>query len=249
MPNQKVMVCTRPMYETATWYGSCWLGLALDLLRVSGLSVTDLYENHATLNELLSSLNQIDPASFWGFGHGSENYFLGQNGEILLEKGVNEYIMEGRIVHLTACLCGVDGGLSEALAEAGAVASIGYSSDFILGLATPNFPDSPDNAATESLLKPDIYIELSMAKGKTIVDAMLLADDISDQEIEYWRGSGYEDADLLIFSHINNRDAKTLYGVPFVTTVSEAQPISVLSVVVIWASVLLASLGVIKSWR
>jgi hypothetical protein len=243
MPVEKQMVMCRADWDTATSYGSYWVGKAKISLADKRIVVTDLYGDLANKDDLLVALANVDPMSFWGMGHGNETQFAGQNNAVLLEKGVDEELMLGRIVHLTACLTGKEDGLLYSFARAGAIACFGYKVEFIVGVETPNFPETPDNDATKSLMKPDVVIEYALADGKTCAEALEVSDIASEIEIESWRQSGHPDSDLLIFSLISNRDGKVLYGMPEAVSRVVAPPLNVLSVLSVLGSV--AGLGLV----
>lgn len=247
MPIERVLVATRPDFDVATLYASYWVGVTLRLLEERGLRVTDLLGDLATLDNLTMALNTFDPITFWGEGHGNETKFAGQNAIIMVEKGVNESLFVGRIVHLTSCLTGALGGLLESIVNAGAVASIGYSVDFIVGIDTPNFPvGDPTNKATQSFLEPDCQIEISLADGKTIAEAIMDSDTKSGGWIEYWRKSGNPDTDILIMSLISNRDYKAVYGVPGVVSRLVAVPLHPITILASVASLLSLGLVIVK---
>jgi len=247
MPAERVMVCTRPDFDTATLYASYWVGITLRLLEERGLKVTDLLGDFANLDKLIESLDSFDPITFWGVGHGNETAFAGQNAVIMLEKGVNENLFIGRIVHLTSCLTGALGGLLESIVNAGAIASIGYSVEVIVGVDTPNFPvDDPTNKATQSFLEPDCQIEISLADGKTIAEAIIDSTIKSNEWIEHWRKSGNPDTDLLIMALISNRDNKVVYGVPGAMSRLVAEPLHPIIALASVAQLLALGLVIVK---
>jgi len=214
MPIERTMVCTRPDFDPATIYAAYWVGRTLRKLEEFGLRITDLLGEFATKEKLVEALENYDPIAYWGVGHGNATQFAGQDAFIMLEKEVDESLFIGRIVHLTSCLTGLSGGLLESIAGEGAIAAFGYSVELIVGVETGNFPNIPSNKATESLLAPDCAVETMLSLGKTIAEAVMESDNLSNVEIENWRKSGHPDADLLIWAHINNRDGKVLYGLP-----------------------------------
>lgn len=212
MPADKQLLMFRADWDIATKFGSYWVGAAKSVLYDKGMLVTDLSAGLATKDELVRALNEVDPCTFWAMGHGIETQFAGQDNYVILEKGVDESLMIGRVVHLTSCLTGAETGLLESLFKAGAKACFGYSVELIVGVETDNFPMTPNNEATKSLMKPDVAIELALADGKTAKEAFDKSDEVADSEIEYWRDSGHPDSDLLIFCHLHNKNGKALYG-------------------------------------
>jgi len=240
------MLTTEPDWDEATQYGSYWVKAFVEEIRNLGKDVVELVGDEVTYDNFVDYLQSYNPSAFWGMGHGSENLFTGQNGDILLQKGVNEDLMTGRVVHLLACLCGAEGGLAESLANAGAVCVFAYSRDFILGIESENISPEPDNEVTQSLLEPDGVIELILALGLSAVEAYKGSINRSDYWIDYWLSSGHPDADLIVYSLINNRDALMLYGVPQ-ARLSELPAISPVSLVALWFTVLGSTLAVVQT--
>lgn len=247
MPVERTVICTRPDFDVATLYASYWVGITLRVLEEMGMRVTDLPGNLANKDELLIALERDDPIAYWGVGHGNETQFAGQDAVVMLEKGVDENLFVERIIHLTSCLTGAEGGLLGSIAEAGALATIGYSVELVVGIDTANFPvDDPSNKATQSLLEPDCLIEVSLAGGKTVADAFVESDAKSDEWIEYWRVSGHPDADILMWALINNRDNKVLDGLPQTSYKLQTEPLHPLTVLASTATILTLGLMVIK---
>jgi hypothetical protein len=240
------MLMFRADWDTATKYGSYWIGRAQTELIDKGMIITDLSGDLANKDDLLLALASIDPMNFWGMGHGNETQFAGQNNYVVMQKGVDEALMVGRIVHLTSCLTGAENGLLQSLADAGALACFGYNVEFIVGVETPNFPAVSSNDATKSLMKPDTIIELLLAGGLTCAEALAASDFVSNSEIEYWRASGHPDADLLIFCLIHNRDGKAFYGEPHVVSRLQAPAINGVAMAGLWLGVVGVGLGSVQ---
>jgi len=240
------MFATEPNWDEATEYGSYWVKVFVDELRQMGKDVVELEGDLCVYENFISYLETYDPIAFWGMGHGSESLFTGQNGDVLLQKGVNEDVMAGRVVHLLACLCGAEGGLAESIADAGALCVFAYSRDFILGIESENVSSEPDNEVTQSLLEPDGVIELILALGLSAVEAYEGSINRSNYWINYWLSSGHPDADLIVYSLINNRDALMLYGVPQ-ARLSELPAVSPISLAALWFTILGSTLAVVQT--
>jgi hypothetical protein len=240
------MIEMKPDWDEATSYGSYWLKKAEMTLSDKGMSIYNLAGDLANKDALVSALSVYDPLNFWGMGHGNETQFAGQNNYVVLEKGVDENLMAGRIVHLTSCLTGVEDGLLESFYKAGALACFGYKVEFIVGVETENFPAVPSNDATKSLMKPDVAIELALADGKSCAETLEFSDSVSDIEIEYWRISGHPDSDLLIFSLIHNRDGKAFYGEPQALSRLQAPAVSGVTMAGFWLGVTSVCLGTMQ---
>lgn len=234
MPVPGTLLILQPDFDLATKFCSYWMNRALEFINEKQIRTTILRGDNANPTEFVSHIEK-DPASFWGAGHGNEVAYTGQNLEILLRKDVNEELMAGRVCHLLSCRTGVEEGLLESIAEKGAIACVGYAVDFIIGLAVEPYAESK---ITQSLCEPDSEIEKAFADGGSCVEAMEMSDNKSESWIEYWRGSGHPDTDLIIFSIISNRDAKRVYGVPEATSKLTAPPVSSIAMASFWLGVL-----------
>lgn len=221
-------------FDPATKMGGFWMDRTVEKIKAEQVRVVELRGESVRLEPLTDSLRVENPSECWMLGHGSETKFTGYNREVILEKGVNEKLMDRRICHLFSCLTGTPGGLAESIAESGALASIGYSAEFIIGLAIEPYPESK---ITQSLCEPDCEIELSLADGKNCVEAFEASDEKTEWWLEWWRSSGYPDADLIIWSLLSNQNAKMLYGVPEAQVTIQAPPVSLWTVLGFWATI------------
>lgn len=204
----------RPDSDEPTIIGSYYLEKAKLLIEEAGIQVLDLNSEAVNLQKVVEIINDFKPVSVYANGHGEKDIFFGQNMEVLIEKGKNDNIFQGMVVHLLACQTGKDNGLLESLVENGAVAAIGYNTDFVIGFSSRYMSDDLTNEASQSLVKPDVQIEYSLAHGASIAEAIIDSDKVSDEEINRWMRSGHEDRDFIIWALINNRDSKVVYGIP-----------------------------------
>lgn len=225
-------------FDLATRMGGFWMDRTIEKIKAAQVKVIELRGDSVRLEPLTHSLSVYNPSECWMLGHGTETKFTGQDREVILEKGINEKLMERRVCHLFSCLTGTPGGLAESIAEAGALVCIGYASEFIIGLAMEPYPESK---ITQSLCEPDGEIELSLADGKNCVEAFEASDEKTEWWLEWWRGSGYPDADLVIWSLLSNQNAKMLYGVPEAQIIIQAPPVPLWTMMGFW----MGTLGVV----
>lgn len=214
-----------PALQMATY----WITKTVKKMNLKGLQVTHLNGDKAKKTEVRDTLSMVDPLLFWGTGHGLECLFTGQirgmSAEDLSEWVIlssvtssvefgdktfsitaNPDWMEGRVVHLTSCLTAVE--LGVAIADAGALAYIGYNRLFIVGF----MEHPPESKYTQSFMEPDIQIELTLLDGKSVKDAIWASDFRSDDWIEYWRRSGDPNADAMIKGIIWNKVSRLVFG-------------------------------------
>ena len=98
MPTQSA-IFLRPDYELVTRYGAAWQTPILNATSTRGLPYIDLYGSDATRTNFEQSLTTQDPILVNIMGHGNYNLIACQNGETLLQGGVNTNILAGRIVY------------------------------------------------------------------------------------------------------------------------------------------------------
>ena len=96
-------VFLRPDYELVTRYGAAWQTPIISASGGSGLSVTDLYGPNATRANFEQTIATNDPILVNIMGHGSYDLIACQNNEILLQSGVNDDILAGRVVYNLSC--------------------------------------------------------------------------------------------------------------------------------------------------
>ena len=138
MPNNS-MISIRPDYEIATRYGSAWQTYILNAADNVGLPYTDFYGDNANSANFFSGIESQDPILVNIFGHGNYNLIACQNGEYLLQGGVNTNMLAGRVVYDLSCRAGRD--LADIAVSEGCVSFLGYNENFIFMVAEGMHPD------------------------------------------------------------------------------------------------------------
>jgi hypothetical protein len=148
------IVLIRPSYETTTRYLYIWNQKVVDRTREKEMNIVDLKKKQAARNNLINVLSQNDPDYVFLNGHGAPDFITGQNGEILIQAGVNEGVLAGKHVHALSCDTGKI--LGPAAIKKGAKSYIGYDEPFVFVTKQAGL-----------FLDPAIAVSLSLLDGAT----------------------------------------------------------------------------------
>lgn len=154
---------TQPNYDYTTRYLSTWAQKAVDLAKGKGISVVCLKEARASKKEFESVIRKTQPKFVFVNGHGDDGSVTGQNGEVLVEAGVNEGILSRSIVYALSCRSAKV--LGKESVESGADAYLGYEEDFIF-LYDERCRTNPKIDKTAKLfLDPPMALPVSLFKS------------------------------------------------------------------------------------
>ena len=205
------LVMIRPDYELVTRYGSSWQTQIVSATGGSGLSVTDLYGNNATRANFEQAIATNDPILVNIMGHGNNDLIVCQDGETLLQSGVNDDILAGRVVYDLSCQSG--GGLGASAFSRGAVAFLGYTEDFWICYTNGDHPDGGmsnplNDELSRGFFESHNIAPISYIQGSTISDSYSASQNTSNYWINVWENYGdTQVASLLVW----NRDYQILH--------------------------------------
>lgn len=123
------LLITRPDYEPATKYLSCWSEKIITVAEVKGIKVIDLLGDKAKKSELTGRITKLNPRLMVLNGHGDQISIAGQDDETLISIGENEHLLHSRITYAVSCRSGK--GLGRKAVEKRDTAFIGYDDDFV----------------------------------------------------------------------------------------------------------------------
>jgi len=195
----KSMLSIRPDYELATRYGAAWQTLILDVAR---MPVIDLYGPEATTSNFFSALATQDPSIVNIFGHGNYNIITCQNGELLLQGGVNTNVLSGRVVYDLSCRAGKD--LADAAINEGCISFLGYDEDFIFVVTRGSHLDGGisnpmEDQAARGFFESHNYAPISYLRGATISASYYTSQNRFNYWIEVWNAIDSQVAGLLVW--------------------------------------------------
>lgn len=160
---------TRPDYEPATKYLSCWSEEIIKVARSKGIKVVDLQGEKAKRSELMGRLSKINPALLVLNGHGDENTITGQDEEILIQVGDNEQVLNSRITYAVSCNCGKKLGPKAVLHEN--TTFIGYDDKFVFTSDRKCLSRPLDDKRVQPFMEASNHVAISLLKGHKASDA------------------------------------------------------------------------------
>lgn len=164
-----ILLVTRPNYDYTTRYISAWAQKIIDLAGSKGNIVLDLDKERACKKELESMVQKHSPSLIFLNGHGNDDLITGQNGDVLIQAGENEQVLEGTITYALSCRSAKV--LGKQSIVSGARAYIGYEEDFTF-MYTSEKRTRPDEDKTAAIfLDPSNQIMISLLKGHDVKSA------------------------------------------------------------------------------
>jgi len=199
------MILVRPRggqpYPDPTRSTYPWASLIKEQFEAQGWQVCDLGENLAITTQVESALQTVDSTIFVFYGHGSEDYMEGQNGEPLIHLD-NVNLLTDKIVYTVACWTAKMLGKT---AERFVRCYCGYDNKVILIL---------DKFYLEKLGECVNVGLFEMLEGGTMEQARQRILMEYDRWIDYFTGEGNEGPSSVLFAEYlrHNRDALRLLG-------------------------------------
>lgn len=188
------LLVTRPFYDFTTSYLNKWNLNIIATAKKNNLKISDLEYKRSNRKELMSVIKKLNPDLIVLNGHGEGDRILGQDDEILIKVGDNEYILKNCVVYALSCRSAQSLGPSSI--KAGAKAYIGYMQDFIF------FTDNEHD--THPQLDP--IAKLFLEPTNMIVDAL-----ISGNNPEYADEQGKKGFMKNIYSILSTRSSSEEY--------------------------------------
>ena len=162
--NEAVLV-TRPEYDYTTRFISAWAVKVIDFAKSKGMSVFDLSKERATKKEFESIAGKKNPRFIFLNGHGDDKMITGQDGEVLIESGENEGVLNSKIVYALSCRSAKKLG-PESVAS-GADAYIGYDEDFIFMYSNEKRLRPTEDKTAAMFLESSNQVAMSLLKGNS----------------------------------------------------------------------------------
>lgn len=163
------LLATRPNHDITTRYISAWAEAVLDFAKWRGHVVFDLSKKKARRGMFESMLRKHDPDIVFLNGHGNKSSVFGYDDEPLLEAGVNQIILRGRVAYALSCQSASNLGIESV--RAGAAAYIGYKDDFIFQYSSERISRPKDDKTAGFFLEPSNQVVISLLKGHDARDA------------------------------------------------------------------------------
>ncbi len=209
MPTNNLLLI-RPDYELVTRYGAAWMTSVLNAASGVGLPYVDLYASNATRTNFEQTLIAQDPILVNMMGHGDYNIITGQDGEILLQGGVNTNILAGRVIYHLSCRTGRD--LGRIAFNEGAISFLGYTEDFWIVYSYGEHSDGAmlnplQDEVSRAFFEPHNTAPISYIQGSTPSASYFASQNSFNYWIRVWEQIDSQVAALLVW----NRDYQILY--------------------------------------
>ncbi|MDZ4227839.1 MAG: hypothetical protein U1E54_01195 [Candidatus Levybacteria bacterium] len=146
-----------------------WTEQVIEQAHKHQIKVLDLDKNNATKQKFTSYINKHKSKLVFMNGHGDENRIAGDKDEIIIESGVNEQLLEDKIVYVRSC--NVAAGLGSISIKSGTIAFIGYLKRYSLGYTPSSMFNPLGDRVAKLFLEPSNLIPVSLIKGNTVREA------------------------------------------------------------------------------
>lgn len=165
--NKKILI-TRPEHDPGTLYLSRWSKQIIEAAGKKNIQVIDLHEGKASKKEFEGRILKTDPSFVILNGHGSEDSVSGNNNEVLVRKGENEYILKRRITYAISCDSAQKLGLACADEN---TAYIGYKKNFVFNLNQKYLTRPLSDKGAARFMEASNQVSISLIKGHTAKEA------------------------------------------------------------------------------
>lgn len=166
MPNNKVVLITRPNNDPILNFLFVWTESIVKMGQDKGLIILDLKGNKAKRTDLESYIRKKNPGLIVFNGHGTKKSIHGYNDETLVELSVNEKCLEDSIIYARSCESAKELG-----AKCKARAFIGYEWKFVFYYYQENVSHPIEDKLAKRFLDPSNLIATTLLKGKTAKEA------------------------------------------------------------------------------
>ncbi|MBU3978728.1 hypothetical protein KJ980_06910 [Patescibacteria group bacterium] len=168
MPNASILI-TRPNHDLINVYFFKWTQQVIEQANRQHIKVLDLDKDNATKQKFTSYVKKHNPKLIFMNGHGNEMCIAGYRDEVIIESGVNERLLTGKIIYIRSC--NVAAKLGRACIQSGTRAFLGYLKKYSLGY-TPSSAFHPlEDKVAKLFLEPSNLIPISLIKGNSVKNA------------------------------------------------------------------------------
>lgn len=159
------MLITRPNHDVTTNYLFYWSISLINLAEERKISVSDLGQKRANLNEFTSVVLKTKPTLIIFNGHGNDTEITGHNNEVLVDIKSNYHLLKGSVVYARSCKSARKLGPHAILS--GCKAYIGYDEDFVFVSEEAKVSHPLDDKTAQLFLEPSNQVVISLLKGHT----------------------------------------------------------------------------------
>ncbi len=185
MPKSKSLLITRPDFDDTTAYCSAWSNEIIEKATERGFEILDLPKQKATRKEFEGRMEKSNLVFVMLNGHGTPYEVEGHKDNIILKKGENEQLTQGKIVYALSCYSLAQ--LGQACCDVGALGYIGYTLPFFFVLDPKQGAHPLNDEFAKPCFTASNLIAISIIKGQTIAEAVRKSKEESDKLKAYWQ--------------------------------------------------------------
>lgn len=188
----KTVLFTRPAHDDVTYYLYLYSKELVKFAKSKGFKSLNEEKKNANKIRITSLIQKEKPRFIMFNGHGGPKCICGHRDEILIEQGINHYLLKSKTVYSLSCSSALE--LGKKSVDDGTIAFIGYSNDFALGMDT-NCQSSPYRDKRARLfLDPSNILVKSLLKGNTIEESVIRSKEQIKKNISLLRTDSSPDA-------------------------------------------------------
>ena len=202
---------TRPDHDDVVFYLFEWSKELIEKARAKGINVLDCFGKRANKKDVEKMLKKKEPELVMFNGHGSPDCVCGQKNEILVKKGLNEAVLENKIVYARACASGKE--LGQSCVKKGAKAYIGYKEDFCFWVNNFTTATPLKDEFAKPFFEATNQIVESLLSGQTVAGSQARSLSVFDEKIEQFkRSNAPPEAEYILPLLYWDKNIQTIHG-------------------------------------
>lgn len=184
MPEPSTMMFIRPRNCHSCGHGYYGLLHAVEHAQQSGVwNIIDITEEEAVKDPIYTAINQYDPGSFYGFGHGNDCRYTGDD-ELDVFNCDECDKLSGRIIYLLSCLTA--NGLGPEIMNQGAVAYAGFDISWTWMSSSGTDGDPYEDLYAKGFWESANELWIAVCDGYDFIDAVQQSINKYNEWIDYW---------------------------------------------------------------
>jgi hypothetical protein len=167
---EKGLLITLPRHDDVTEYFTKFSVYIEEEAVIRGINIKKLKDKEANKKDFEKVLSKLDYNFIVFNGHGSETTIKGYNDKIIIESGVNDLILNDRIVYARSCHAGAILG-KDCVKNSKEGCFIGYKVPFRFWVDPLSFYNPLNDNVARFFLEPSNLVPISLIKGNSAKDA------------------------------------------------------------------------------
>lgn len=165
----KGIIITLPRYEFTVNYLTVYSKKIIEEANKKNIKIKELKEEEANKKYFEDVLKSLDYKMIIFNGHGSEEAISGHKGELIIQNGINDSLLKGRISYARSCWAGRV--LGKCMEDDKEGCFIGYELPFMFYYDEMWVANPYKDKIAPIFLEPSNLIPISLIKGNTSLQA------------------------------------------------------------------------------